>query len=197
MTNFYGDDPVVLIEEVKAVWPELLDMDVAPLADWSTTQQKLPEQILDGIIGGSPGAREEVFQGDVLGDSLDAYLESRLGDRTEQERRTMRAQCLGILEGVRPSRRALDEEWSQLVRAKLALGNFDRWPYVTLTKRRSHTQRSRGQLLYSYCGAIGDSCWVVGFDVYEGEAPSYEAARSAWESSARACREEIESLLIQ
>lgn len=197
MSEFYGEDPALLVMEVSKVWPGLLEGDVAPLRDWADVEPVIADLYRDSTIGAQGPPRMEVLVGEVLGSNLDDYLKSAVaGAMISRERADeLTPRFREILDDAALTYEELALEWDNVIRTKVQQGKYDRWPYVTLMGRRHHFLSGQGRLLSASCMAHAESCWVVGISVYEGEFPPYDAARARWEAARDDSRKQIEQLV--
>ena len=77
LADHLGIPVVELIPDIQAPWPDLLEMDVEPLASW----ESIGPGFADGIVKqwfGSVDTRDAVFEMKVLGDPLEVYLDQNL-----------------------------------------------------------------------------------------------------------------------
>lgn len=197
MSRFYREDPAALVKEVSKVWPGLLEQDVAPLLDWAEVEPYLADRYRDTTIGSEGPARTEVLVGEVLGSSLEDYLSGVFGNTAVSRERAdaLEQGCREILEIAASAHSEMALEWDNVIQTKVRQGTYDRWPYVTLMDRRNHFLLGEGRLLSASCAAFAENRWVVGFSVYEGEFPAYDAARARWEAARDQSRTQIEQLV--
>ncbi|MEM7308548.1 MAG: hypothetical protein AAF682_17835 [Planctomycetota bacterium] len=196
LADFHGADPAEVVAEIEEVWPELLELEVAPLGDWAEVAATLPEELSGEAFGHTPEENDYYFEAQILGDGLDEHVGGQLGEEVDELLRSDRLwECRAALQ---PYRQLFDDyrrEFDSALRVKLTRGEFDRSPYVQLNGFRKHTNVAGKRTNMALGTAFGDSCWSVVVEFHDGDFPGLEDAKRRWLAARERAAEEVARIL--
>ncbi|MCP5021812.1 MAG: hypothetical protein GY930_08535 [bacterium] len=173
----YGVNAEEIALEIRSVWPDFFNLELAPLVPWAEAKKSVVDQVIAVNYGDSPDRQQRRYEEAVLRKTVDRYM-AKIGI-DEHLRHETGILIRRDLEGCRTEYEELKIEFDLALRVKLDSETIDRWAYVSLSSRRVHTlPRPEKPLFVSHTALQGG--WVVQADLYASEFPSLKVVLESW-----------------
>lgn len=177
MADHYSTTAEEIEQELLQAHSTFFDWELAPLEPWADAEAQLVDRLMANIFGGTEKESQLSFEKSTLGSTIAKRIAEAGPDQGAVA--ALGDDLVAISESCRSDYEIYKIEMRSAIQSKVSRGLYDRWPYLTLTKRRAHTQLPGKRATFVVATAMKGG-WAVQVDLYEEEFPTLNEAQRIW-----------------